>query len=154
MSGMWFFSLLQSGLGKLAESGEGLGIVDGGLGEHLAVHVNARELETVHEGGVVHPVELAARADAGDPQGTEISLLLLASDICVTAGLHDLLVRHLEVTGLVAPVALCQAKHLASVLAQSSTIVHSCDVLGAKHDIPARCIRRLQSKRFVFFDKT
>jgi len=30
----------------------------------------------------------------------------------------------------------------------------SCIMLGAKHDIAARCIRRLQSKRFVFFDKS
>jgi len=30
----------------------------------------------------------------------------------------------------------------------------SCAVLGAKHDIAARCIRCLQSKRFMLFDKS
>ena len=43
---------------------------------------------------------------------------------------------------------------LASTPAQSSTVVHSCAVLGAKHDIATRCIRRLQSKRFMPFDKS
>ena len=43
---------------------------------------------------------------------------------------------------------------LASAPAQSSTIVHSCAVLGAKHDIAARCIHRLQSKRFILIDKS
>jgi len=43
---------------------------------------------------------------------------------------------------------------LVSALAQSSTIVHSCAMLGTKRDIASRCIRRLQSKRFMFFDKS
>jgi len=39
---------------------------------------------------------------------------------------------------------------LASVPVRSSTVVHSRTVLGAKHDIAARCIHRVQSNRFMF----
>ena len=106
------------GLGLLAQGGEGGGVMDCGLAEHLAVHVDTGNLETVHEGGVVHSVHLAARADAGDPQGAEIALLHLAAHIGVTPGLHDLLFCHLEVTGLVAPVALGEAQHFISSLAR------------------------------------
>ena len=43
---------------------------------------------------------------------------------------------------------------LASAPVRSSTIVHSRTVLGAKHDIASRCICRLQSKRFILFEKS
>ena len=99
-----------------------------GLGEHLAVHVDTGELQTVHEGGVVHAVGLAAGADAGDPQLAEVSLLLLAADVSVTAGLHDLLVGHLEVLGLGAPVALGETEDLISVLARHHRAFDSCHV--------------------------
>ena len=89
-----------------------------GLGEHLAVHVDARELEAVHKGGVVHAVELAAGGDTGDPQLAEVALLLLAAYVGVAAGLHDLLLGHLEVAGLVAPVALRETEHLVPSLAR------------------------------------
>jgi len=39
---------------------------------------------------------------------------------------------------------------LASAPVRSSTVVHSRTVLGAKHDIAARCIHRVQSNRFMF----
>ena len=54
--------------------------MDSGLGQHLAVHVDAGELQAVHEGGVVHAVCLACRADTGDPQLTEVAFFLLAAD--------------------------------------------------------------------------
>ena len=71
-------------------------------------------------------VHLAARADAGDPELTEVSLLLLAPDVGIAAGLHHLLLSHLIVTGLVAPVTLRQAKHLVSVLAGHHCAFNSC----------------------------
>ena len=100
--------------------------MDGGLGQHLAVHVDTCELQAVHKGGIVHSVCLAACADAGDPELTEVSLLLLAADICVAAGLHHLLVCHLIVAGLVAPVTLSQAKDLISMFAGHHCALNSC----------------------------
>ena len=126
MSGIKKLQLLQGSLGGLAQSGEGGGIMDRSLGEHLAVHVDAGQLQTVHKGGVIHAVGLAAGADTGDPQLTVISLLLLAAHIGVTTGLHDLLVGHLVVTGLVAPVSLCQAQDFISSLARHHRAFNSC----------------------------
>ena len=119
---------LESSLCLLAESGESSGIMDSGLGEHLAVHVDTGELEAVHEGGVVHAVCLGGGADTGDPQLTEVSLLQLAADVSVAAGLHDSLLGHLEVLGLGAPVALSQAQDLISSLARHHRAFNSSHV--------------------------
>ena len=100
--------------------------MDRGFREHLAVHVDAGELQAVHEGGIVHAVHLAACADTGDPELTEVSLLLLAADVSVAAGLHELLVCHLIVTGLIAPITLCKTKNLVSVLAGHHCAFNSC----------------------------
>ena len=111
--------------------------MDSGLGEHLAVHVDTGELEAVHEGGVVHAVCLGGSADTGDPQLTEVSLLQLAANVCVTAGLHHGLVSHLVVLGLCAPIALSKAKDLISgsrILPVSRLLVFlsSCHFLDRK----------------------
>ena len=66
-------------LGQLGQLREGGGVVDGQLGQHLAVDGHAGGLQTVHEAGVVHAVDLAGRGDAGDPQLTEIALLQAAA---------------------------------------------------------------------------
>ena len=72
----------------------------------------------MHEGGVVHAVHLAAGADTGDPQLAEVALLELAADVSVTAGLHQLLVSHLIVTGLVSPITLGKTQLFISSLAR------------------------------------
>ena len=63
-------------------------------------------LQAVHEGGVVHAVQLAGGIDPGDPKLTEVALLQLAAGIGVHTGLHDSLVGHLIMLGLGTPVAL------------------------------------------------
>ena len=55
-------------LREVAKSGERDGVVDRHLAEHLAVDLDALDLQAVHEGGVVHAVHLAGGGDAGDPQ--------------------------------------------------------------------------------------
>ena len=45
-------------------------------------------------------------------------------------------------------------KRLLSDTVRSSTVVHSRTVPGAKHDIAARCIHRVQFKSFYVFDKS
>ena len=76
------------------------------LGEHLAVHPDTGCLEAVHKCGVVHSVGFAACADTGDPELSEFAFLLFAADIRIAAGFHHLLICHLEMAGLVAPVSL------------------------------------------------
>ena len=43
---------------------------------------------------------------------------------------------------------------LAPALVQSSTVVHSCTMLVAKHDLVARCIHRLEQPRVCWFDNS
>ena len=66
-------------LGDVAQGGERHGIVDRHLGEHLAVDLDAGDLQTMHEAGVIHAVGLAGGGDAGDPQLTEVPLLQAAA---------------------------------------------------------------------------
>ena len=121
----------KSSLCLLAESGESNGIMDSGLGEHLAVHVDAGELQAVHEGGIVHSVHLAAGADTGDPQLTEISLLALTSNVSIAKGLHNSLIGHLIVLGFASPITLGHAEDLISSLARHHRAFNSshCSVL-------------------------
>ena len=64
---------LQSGLGLVAQSGEG-GVGDGDLSQHLAVEIDPGLLQTVHQTGIVQTVDLGGGADTGDPELAEISL--------------------------------------------------------------------------------
>ena len=112
-------------LGDVAQGGEGHGVVDGHLREHLAVDLDAGHLQTMHKGGVVHAVELAGGGDAGDPQLAEIPLLQPAAHIGVGQGLHDGLVGHLEVLALGAPVALGHLQDLISSLARHHRAFYS-----------------------------
>ena len=54
---------LQGSLSLLAQSGESLLVGNSDLGQHLTVQSDACLLQTVHEGGVVHTVSLAAGGD-------------------------------------------------------------------------------------------
>ena len=63
-----FFGFLLGVLRQLAQGGEGGRIVNRSLGEHLAVHLDAGQLQTVHELGVVQAVHLAGCAATGDPE--------------------------------------------------------------------------------------
>ena len=80
----------------------------------------------MHEGGVVHAVHLAGSGDTGDPQAAEVTLLQLAAGVSVGQGLHDGLVRHLEVLGLGTPIALGQLQNFISSLARHHRALDSC----------------------------
>ena len=116
---------VQSSLGLIDNSGKRGVVLDRHLGQALAVHLDTGLLHTVHEGGVVHAVGSDSSADTGDPQAAVVTLLLLAADESVIAGLHDLLLGHLEVLGLGTPVALCQLQGSVSSLARHHRAFHS-----------------------------
>ena len=90
------FRLLGSFLRGLNEGGEGLRVVDGELGEHLAVDRDAALLEAIHEFGIADVVETAGRVDAADPELTEVALDQAAGDVSVAIGVEDLLFGGLE----------------------------------------------------------
>ena len=69
--------------------GKALCIVDGHVCQDLAVQLNAALLEAEHELAVGKSVQSCSRVDAGDPELTELSLLLLAAGICGGKCAHD-----------------------------------------------------------------
>ena len=87
----------------------------------------------MHEAGIVHALGLDSRGDTGDPQLTEVPLLQTAAHIGVGQGLHDLLVGHLEVLGLGAPVALGQLQSLISSFTRHHSAFNTCHFLIASY---------------------
>ena len=82
---------LQGLLGDVCQRGERRCIVDSHIGEHLAVELDAGLLQTVHETGVRNAVDAGSRVDAGDPQTTDLALLVAAVALHALHRLHDLL---------------------------------------------------------------
>src|SRR4051812_49783565 len=64
--------------GALGESAEGLGVAHGDVGQHLAVELDAGQLEAVHERAVAHAVLARGGVDAGDPEAAEVALAVAA----------------------------------------------------------------------------
>ena len=78
---------LKSSLCLLNQSGESSGVLDSHLGQALAVHLDTGLLNAVHELGVVQAIGSNSSADTGDPQSAVVTLLQLAANKCVVAGL-------------------------------------------------------------------
>src|SRR5512140_769059 len=60
----------------------------GDIGQHLAVDIDCRLLQAVHEHAVAHALLASRRIDTGDPQGTELTLLLATVTVGILACLH------------------------------------------------------------------
>src|SRR5215217_3429764 len=75
--------------GALGESAEGLGVARGDVRQHLAVELDAGQLEAVHERAVGHPVLARGGVDAGDPEAAEVALAIAAVAVRVGVRLHD-----------------------------------------------------------------
>ena len=102
------FSLLaEGGFGGRDQPGEGFRIVDGDLGEHLAVHLDAGLLEAAHEDGIADAVDAASSVDALDPELTIIPLDEATGIVSVTERVANLLFGGLEEKVLRAEVAFC-----------------------------------------------
>jgi hypothetical protein len=80
------WKLLSGGLGECAlgligERGKASRIVDGEVGQNLAIQFNTPQLKAVDELRVADPVELGGCADANNPKPAELALLLFAADV-------------------------------------------------------------------------
>src|SRR4051812_17732893 len=64
--------------GALGESAEGLGVAHGDVGQHLAVELDAGQLEAVYERAVAHAVLARGGVDTGDPEAAEVALAVAA----------------------------------------------------------------------------
>src|SRR5436305_14056953 len=69
------------GLRLLGQLGKACRILQGDIGEHLAVELDACSLQSVDEVAVGQAVQAGGGADADDPDGAELALLLLASGV-------------------------------------------------------------------------
>src|SRR4051795_11795117 len=83
--------------GALGESAEGLGVADGDVREHLAVELDARQLEAVHERPVGQALLARGGVDAGDPQAAEVALAVAAVAVRVRVRLHQRFLRALVI---------------------------------------------------------
>src|SRR5579871_6357260 len=75
--------------GDLGETSEGVGVVHGDVGEHLAVELDARAGEAVHELRVAHAVLPRGRVDASDPEAPEVALAVAPIAVGVGVGLDQ-----------------------------------------------------------------
>ena len=118
--------LLYGRLCLLSQGCERCGIGDGQLGEHLAVDVHAGDLQAVHHLGIGQAVQAGRRVDAGDPQATEVALLLLAADICITQGTANLCAGGTLLLALRAKVTLGELHYLTLFLLCVHRTLNSC----------------------------
>src|SRR3990172_2185737 len=100
-------------------------VAHGEIGQHLAVDLHPRPLETGHEPGVRQLVQARRRVDPGNPQAPELALLLPAVTVRVPpAPLHRLL-GGLEEFAPPAARALGQAHDLLLALEARDVAFHS-----------------------------
>lgn len=105
--------LLREGfLRGLNQTGEGLGIVDGDLGEHLAVDGDLGFLETAHELGVGDVVDAASGIDPLDPKFAVVALDEATGIVRVTERVTDLLFGGFEEEVLGAEIAFSSLQDL------------------------------------------
>src|SRR3546814_283173 len=104
---------------------------------HLAVEGYACLHQAVHEAAVADAVGAGRRVDAGDPQRTEIALLLLAADVGVLQRLRDRLLGDAEdlATGVV--IALGLLENLLVPTAGRHTTFDSCHCSALLRDMEA-----------------
>ena len=108
--------MLQSLLGNFHQSGESGGIVHSQVGENLAVQLDASLLQAVHKHGVGQAVHASSSVDAGDPETTNLALLVATIAIGVLERVLDLLFSSTIGTGLCAIVTLGALEHGAALL--------------------------------------
>ena len=70
-------------LGDRSELVEALDVLVGHLREHLTIELDTGDLEAVHELGVRDVVHTSGSVDAGDPETTDVALLVATITILV-----------------------------------------------------------------------
>src|SRR5690606_33981298 len=121
----------------LRQRGKAGRVVHGDVRQHLAVEGDAGLHQAVHDAAVADAVGAGRRVDAGDPQRTEIALLLLAADVGVLQRLRDRLLGDAEdlATGVV--IALGLLEDLLVPTAGRHTTFDSCHCSALLRDMEA-----------------
>src|SRR5258708_2211995 len=97
---------VQGGARLVGECAKSHRVAHRDVGQNLPVHLDARELQSVHEDGVAHVVLPGTRVDADDPQPAEIPLFVLAIAVGVLPSALDVLLGRLPELGTSAEHAL------------------------------------------------
>ena len=114
-----YFAVLSLGLGVVGnvyQLLEGSHIAYGEFSQNLAVHVHTGQLKAVDKTAVVGAAHTRSRVDTGDPQLAVFALLVLASNVGIRHGAHNLLRSGAILLGLGSEVALGKLEHLAAFL--------------------------------------
>ena len=98
-------SAATASLATVDERGECGRVVDGEVGEDLAVDVHTGQAQPLDEPVVRHVVGAGRGVDAGDPELAEVALTCLAVAVCVVGGVQQLLLGLAVEAGALAPVA-------------------------------------------------
>src|SRR5919202_1528889 len=112
--------------GGLHQRGEGGRLVDGQLGQHAAVELDAGELEALHEPVVGHVVLAGRGVDAGGPQLAEVTLADLAVAVLVGGRVEDLLLGLAVQPGPLAAVAAGRLEGRPALLLGVDRPLHAC----------------------------
>src|SRR5690606_25923056 len=116
----------QSALRLLRQRGKPGRVVHGDVRQHLAVQGDAGLQQAVDEAAVAQAVGAGSRVDAGDPQRTEVALLLLAADVGVLLRLDDRLLGDAEDLAAGVVVTLGLAQDLLVTAARLHATLDSC----------------------------
>src|SRR5690606_38010932 len=114
------------GLGDLDERGERGLVVDGQLGQHAAVDLDAGDLQALDEPVVGHPVGPGGGVDPLDPGATEVALAGPAVPVAVDQRVGDLLLGLAVQAGPLAPVAAGALEGYPALLVGVDRPLHAC----------------------------
>src|ERR1700690_3267269 len=103
--------------GDLGKTSERVGVAHGDVGEHLAVELDAGQLEAVHQLRVAHAVDPCGGVDAGDPQAAEVALAVAPVAVGVGVCLEQSLLGALVVGVCLAAEALGLLEYGTALLA-------------------------------------
>ena len=101
---------------------EGLGVVHGQVGEHLAVDLHASLVDEAHELGVAEVLEASGGVDTLDPEGAEVALLGLTVAVGVGQALLPSVLGDGPDVAAAAVVAAGEFQYLLSLGARSDMI--------------------------------
>src|SRR5690606_11059035 len=140
----------QSALGLLCQRGKAGGIVHRDISQHLAVQGDTGLQQAVDEAAVADTVGAGSRVDAGDPQRTEVALLLLAADVGVLARLDDRLLGDAIDLAAGVVIALRLVEDLLVTAARLDATLDSCHFLIPQRYGSMRSRRPASSARTWF----
>ena len=116
-------------LRHLNQFGKCLLVIDCKFSQHLAVDINVFLLQPIDEYRITHAIHAARCIDTYDPQTTEITFALFASDISVAQRTANLLAGRAVLLGTASKVTFRQLKHLAAFLVGIYSPFDTCHIL-------------------------